>query len=110
MYEAELMIPKPHVSIVMLKILQARLQQYMNYELPDIQVVFRKARRTRDQIANICWIIEKKQENSRRISTSASLTTLKPLTLCIHNNLWNILKDMGIPDHLTFLLRNLCAG
>ena len=94
----------------MLKIIQDRFQQYVNWELPDVQVGFRKGRRTRDQIANICWIIEKKQENSRRISTSASLTTLKPLTVCIHNNLWNILKDMGIPDHLTCLLKNLYAG
>ena len=99
-----------HASKGMLKIFQTKLQQYMNWELPDVQVGFRKGRRTRDQIANICWIIEKKQENSRRISTSASLTTLKPLTVCIHNNLWNILKDMGIPDHLTCLLKNLCAG
>ena len=66
-----------HASKVMLKILQARLQQYVNRELPDVQAGFRKGRETRDQIANICWIIQK--ENSRKTSTSASLTTLKPL-------------------------------
>ena len=75
-----------HVSKVMLKILQARLQQYMNHELPDAQAGFRKVRGTRDQIANICWIIKKKQENSRKTSTSASLTTPKPLTVWITIN------------------------
>ena len=70
----------PHASKVTLKILQARLQQYMNGELPDVQAGFRRGRGTRDQIANICWIIEK-QENSRKASTSASLTWLKPLTV-----------------------------
>ena len=68
----------------MLKILQARLQQYMNQELPDVQAGFRKGRETRDQIANICWIIEKARD-SRKTSTSASLTTLKPLTVRITN-------------------------
>ena len=76
----------------MLKILQARLQQYMNCELPDIQAGFRKGRGIRDQIANIHWII-KKQESSRKTSTSALLTTL--------NKLWKILQEMGTPDHLT---------
>ena len=76
----------------------------MNQELPDVQVGFRKGRGTRDQIANIHWIIEK-QGNSRKISISASLTMLK---LCVgHNELWKILQEMGIPDHLTCLLRNL---
>ena len=97
-----------HASKVMLKTLQARFQQYVNHELPDVQAGFRKGRRTRDQIANICWIIKKK-ESSRKISTSALLTTPKPLTVD-HSKLWKILKEMGIPDHLTCLLRNLYAG
>ena len=75
----------------------------MNRELPDVQAGFGKGRGTRDQIANICWIIKKKQDNSRKTSTSASLTTLKPLTVWITTN-WKILKEMGIPDHLTYLL------
>ena len=79
-----------HASKVMLKILQARLQQYMNRELPDVQAGFRKGRRTRDQIANICWIIEK-QECSRKTSISALLTMPKPLTVWITRN-WKILK------------------
>ena len=92
----------------MLKIHQASLQQYVNHELPDVQAEFRKDRGTRDQIANICWIIEK-QESSRKTSTSALLTMPKPLTVWITTN-WKILKEMGIPDHLTCLLRNLYAG
>ena len=88
-----------HASKVMLKILQARLQQYVNRGLPDVKAGFRKGRGTRDQIANICWII-KKQENSRKTSPSASLTTLKPLTVVDHNKLWKILKGMGILDYL----------
>ena len=92
----------------MLKILQARLHQYMNCELPDVQAGFRKGKGTRDQIANIRWII-KKQESSRKTSASALLTTPKPLTVD-HNKLWKILKKMGIPDHLTCFLRNLYAG
>ena len=75
-----------YASKVTLKILKVRLQQYMNQGLPDVQVGFRKGRGTRDQIANIHWIIEKQQENSRKISTYASLTTLKPLTVCITTN------------------------
>ena len=97
-----------HASKVTLKILQARLQQYVNWELPDVQAGFRKGRGTRDQIANICWIIEKARK-FRKTSISASLTMLKPLTLN-HSKLWKILKEMGIPDHLTYLLRNLYAG
>ena len=93
----------------MLKIPQARLQQYVNRELPDVHARFRKGRGTRDQIANIPWIIEK-QENSRKTSTSASLTTLKPLTVWIITNCEKNFKDMGIPGHLTCLLRNLYAG
>ena len=90
----------------MLKILQARFQQYVNCELPDVQAGFRKGRGTRDQIANIQW---KKQESSRKTSISALLTVPKPLTVWITMN-WKILKEMGIPDHLTCLLRNLYAG
>ena len=93
---------------VMLKIFQARLQQYVNYELLDVQAGFRKGRGTRDQIANIRWII-KNQENSRKISTSSLLITPKPLTVD-HSKLWKILKEMGLPDHLTCLLRNLYVG
>ena len=83
----------------MLKILQASLQNYMKCELPDIQRGFRKGRGTRDQIANICWQPSKKQESSRKTSTSALLTVPKPLTVWITTN-WKILKDMGIPGHL----------
>ena len=94
-----------HASKVMLKILQVKLQQCMNRELPDVQVGFRKGRGTKDQISNIRWII-KKQESSRKTSASALLSTPKSLTVCITTN-WKILKDVGIPDHLTCLLRNL---
>ena len=94
-----------HASRVMLKILQARLQQYVNWELPDVQAGFRKGRGTRDQIANIHWIIEK-AKSSRKTSTFAFLTTPKPLTVWITTNLWKILQEMGIPDHLSCLLRN----
>ena len=93
---------------MMLKILQARLQKYLNRELPDVQAGFRKGRGTRDQIANIRWII-KKQERSGKTSTSALLTMPKSLTVWITTN-WKILKVMGIPDHLNCLLRNLYAG
>ena len=92
----------------MVKILQARFQKYVNCELPDLQAGFRKDAGIRDQIANICWII-KKQEGSRKTSTSALLTTAKPLAVWISTN-WKMLQEMGIPDHLTCLLRNLCAG
>ena len=92
----------------MLKILHTRLQQYVNHELPDVQAGFRKGRGTRDQIANICWIIEK-HGNSRKTSMSASLTMLKPLIVWITTN-WKIFKEMGMPDYLTCLLRNLYAG
>ena len=98
----------PHASKVMLKILQARLQQYVNHELPDVQAGFRKGRGTRDQTANIRWIIPKARE-LRKTSTSALLTTPKPLTVWITTN-WKILQEMVIPDHLTCLLRNLYAG
>ena len=107
-----------HASKVMLKILQAKIQQYMNRELSDVQSGFRKDRRTRDQIANIHWIIEnaielkiKKKKNNNNPSNSASLTTLQPCHCdCVdHNKLWKILKEMAIPDHLTCLLRNVYA-
>ena len=92
----------------MLKILQARLQQYMKRELPDVQAGFRKHRGTRDQIANICWII-KKREVQRNIYF-CFIDYAKAFDCVDHNKLWKILKEMGIPDHLTCLLRNLCAG
>ena len=98
-----------HTSKVMFKILQVRLQQYVNQELPDVQAGFRKDRRTRDQNANIRWILAKARD-SRKTSTSALLTTPKPLTCVDHNKLWEILQEMGIPDHLTCLLRNLYAS
>ena len=97
-----------HTSKEMLKILQARLQQYVNYELPDVQAGFSKGRRTRDHIANICWIIKRAREFQKK-STSALLTIPKPLTVWITTN-WKILQEMGISDHLTCLLRNLYAG
>ena len=93
----------------MLKILQPRLQQYMNWEIPDLQVGFRKGRGTRGQIPNIRWITEKAREFQKK-STSASLSALKLFDCVDHNKLWKILKEMGIPDHLTCLLRNLYVG
>ena len=92
-----------HASKVMLKILQARLQQYVNHEVTDVQAGFRKGRATRDQIANICWIIEKAHKCSRKTSTSASLTMLKPLIIWITTNCGKF-SEMGIPDHLICLL------
>ena len=95
-------------SKVMLKILQARLQQCMNRELPDVQARFRKGKGTRDQVAKIRWIIEKARA-FQKTSISASLTVPYPFFVD-HNKLWKILKEMEIPDHLTCLLRNLYAG
>ena len=95
--------------IVMLKILQARLQQYMNCELPDVQVAFRKGRGTRDQITNIHWIIKKAEEFQKNIYFYFIAYT-KGFDCVEHNKLWKILKEMGIPDHLTCILRNLYAG
>ena len=92
-----------HASIVMLKILQARLQQYVSHELPDVQAGFRKGRGTRDQIANICWIIEKSREFQDNIYFCFTDYT-KAFDCMDHNKLWKILKEMGIPDHLTCLL------
>ena len=97
-----------HTHKVMLKILQARFQQYVNSELPHVEAGFRKGRGTRDQIAKPVGSL-KKQENSRKTSTSALLTMSKSLTVWIMTN-WKILQEMGIPDHLTCLLRNLYAG
>ena len=96
-----------HASKVMLKILQARSQQYVNCELPDVQAGFRKGRGTRDQIANIGWIIEKAREFQKNIY----FCFIDYDKACVdHNKLWKILKEMGIPDHLICLLRNLYAG
>ena len=98
-----------HTSKVMLKILQARLQQYVNREIPDIQAGFRKGRGTRDQIANIRWIIKKARELQKNIYF-CFIDYAKAFDCVDHNKLWKILKEMGIPDHLTCLLRNLYAG
>ena len=84
----------------MLKILQARLQHYMNHELPDVQPGFRKGRGTRDQIANICWIIEKAREFQKNIYF-CFIDYAKAFDCVDHNKLWKILQEMGIPDHLT---------
>ena len=97
-----------HASKVMLKILQARLQQYVNRELPDIQAGFRKGRGTRDQIAIIRWIIEKARGFQKNIYFFIDYA--KVFDYVGHNILWKILQEMGIPDHLTGLLRNLYAG
>ena len=98
-----------HASKVMFKILQARVQQYVNHELPDVQAGFRKGRGTRDQIVNIRWIMEKAREFQKNISF-CFLDYAKAFDCVDHNKLWNIVKEMGIPDHLTCLLRNLYAG
>ena len=97
-----------HASKVMLKILQARLQQYVNHELPDVKAGFRKGRGTRDQIANICWILEQAREFQKNIYF-CFIDYAKAFDCVDHNKLWKILKEMGIPDHLTCLLRNRCA-
>ena len=97
-----------HTSKVMLKILQARLQQYVNYELPDVQAGLRKSRGTRDQIVNIRWIIKKAREFQKNIFYFTDHA--KAFDCVDHNKLWKILKEMRIPDHLTWLLRDLYAG
>ena len=97
-----------HTSKVMLKILQARLQQYVNSELPDVQAVFRKGRGTSDQIANIRCI--KKAGEFQRNIYFYIIDYAKAFEFVDHNKLWKILKEMGIPNHLTCLLRNLYAG
>ena len=96
-------------SKVMLKILHARLQHYANQELPDVQAGFRKGRGARDQIADICWIIEKAREFQRNVYL-CSIDYAKAFDRVDHNTLWKALREMGIPDHLTCLLRNLYAG
>ena len=108
------MLKLPHncthlASKVMLKILQARLQQYMNHELPDVQAGFRKGRGTRDQIANNRWIITKAREFQKNINF-CFIDYAKAFDYVGHNKLWKILKEMGIPDHLICLSRNLYAG
>ena len=91
----------------MLKILQVRLQQYVNRELPDVQADFRKGREIIDQIANICWIIEKTREPQKNI---CFIDCTEVFDCVDHNKLWKILQKMGIPDHMTCLLRNMYAG
>ena len=98
-----------HASKVMLKILQARLQQYVNRELPDVQAGFRKGRGTRDQIANIRWIMEKARKFQKNIYF-CFIDYVKAFDCLDENKLWKILQEMGIPDHLTCLLRNLYLG
>ena len=93
----------------MLKILQARLQQYVNHELPDVQAGFRKGRGTRDQITTIRWIMEKAREFHKNIYF-CFIDYAKAFDCVDHNKLWKIRKEMGIPDHLTCLMRNLYAG
>ena len=98
----------PYID-VMLKILQARLQQYVNHEITDVQAVFRKGRGTRDQIANIHWIIKKAREFWKNIYF-CFIDYAKAFDCVDHKKLWKILKEIGIPAHLTCLLRNLYAG
>ena len=93
----------------MLKILQPRLQPYMNRDFPDVQAGFRKGGGTRDQIANICWIMEKAREFQKNIDF-CFVVYAKAFDCVDHNKLWKILKEMGISDHLSCLLRNLYAG
>ena len=93
----------------MIKIVQASLQQYVNHELSDVKAEFRKGRGTRDQIANICWIIEKAREFQKNIYF-CFIDYDKAFDCVDHNKLWKILQEMGIPDHLTCLLRNLYPG
>ena len=97
-----------HSSKAMLKILQDRLQQYVNHELPEVQAGFRKGRGTRDQIANICWIIEKAIEFQKNIYF-CFIDYANAFHCVDHDKMWKILKEMGTPDHLTCLLRNLYA-
>ena len=99
----------PHTSKVMLKILQARLQQYVNCQLPDVQAGFRKGRGTRDQITNIHWIIEKARKFKESIYF-CFIDYAKAFDCVDHNKLWKIVQKMGIRDYLTCLLRNLCTG
>ena len=98
-----------HASKVVLKILQVWFQQYVNQEIPDVQAGFRKGRGTRDQIANICWIIEKTREFQKNIYF-CFIDYAKAFDYVDHNQLWKILQEMGIPDDLIYFLRNLYAG
>ena len=98
-----------HASKVMLKIPEARLQQYVNRELPNVQAGFRKGRGTRDQILNTRWVMEKAREFQENIYFCI-IDYAKAFDCMDHNKLWKVLKEMGIPDHLTCLLRNLYAG
>ena len=98
-----------YASKIMLKILLGRLQQYVNHELPDVQAGFRKGRWTRDQIANICWSINKAREFQKNIYFCI-IHYAKAFDCVHHNKLWRILQEMRIPDHLSCLLRNLYAG
>ena len=98
-----------HASKVILKILHTKRQHYVNQEVPDDQAGSRKGRGTRDQIANICWILEKAMEFQKNIYL-CFINYAKAFDCVDHNKLWKALKEMGIPDHLTCLLRNLCAG
>ena len=98
-----------HASNVMHKILQARLQQYMNRELPDVQAGFRKGRGTRDPIANILWLIKKAREFQKNIYV-CFIDYAKAFDCVDHKELWKILKEMGIPNHLTRLMRNRYVG
>ena len=98
-----------HASKLMLKIFQVKLQQYVTRELPDVQAGFRKGRGTRDEIANICWIIGKAREFQKNIYF-CFIDYTKAFDCVPHNKLWKILKEIEIPDHPTCLLRNLCAG
>ena len=108
-YRSSLFALISHTSKVMLKILQAGLQQYMNHELPDVQAGFRKGTGTRNQITNICWIIEKARKFQKNIYFYF-IDYIKSYDCVDHNKLWKILKERGIPGHLTCLLRNLYAG
>ena len=98
-----------HAGKIILNLLQARLQQYVNHELPDVQAGFRKDRRSIDQIANILWIMEKVREFQKNIYF-CFIDYAKAFDCADHNKLWKILKEMGIPDHLIGFLRNLDAG
>ena len=107
--KSQLSLSFSHARKVMLEILQARLQQYVNRELPGVQAGFRKGRGTRDQIGNICWIKEKASESQKNIYF-CFIAYIKAFDCVDHKKMWKILKEMGIPDHLTCLLRNLYAG
>ena len=98
-----------HASKLILKLVQARFQQYVNWELPEVQAGFRKGRGTRDQIANIHWIIEKSREVLKNINF-CFIDYTKAFDCVDHNKLWKILQEVEMPDHLTSLLRNLYAG